>query len=144
MRAVDTNVLVVAANRDSPHHAQAHRLITDLAEDSVPWALPWPCVYEFLRVVTHPRVFHPPMSMKAALADLSGLLGSPSVVMLQETERHPEIMATLLESSAVTGNLVYDARIAALCIEHGVDELVTGDRDFSRFPDLRLVDPFPR
>ena len=80
--AIDTNILVYAQRAEAPHHAQATALLTGLAEGENPWALPWPCIYEFLRVVTHPRVFDPPTDLDVALEDLGSLLESPSVVLL--------------------------------------------------------------
>jgi toxin-antitoxin system PIN domain toxin len=142
MRAVDTSVLVYAEMTTSRHHAAARRLLGALAEGARPWAIPWPCLYEFLRVVTHPRVFHPPAPLEIALADVSNLLASPSLVLLSETPRHADIMAGVLAHSGTVGNLVHDAHIAALCLEHGVSELLTGDRDFARFPGLRVEHPF--
>ena len=142
MRAVDTNVLVFAEIVSSPQHRQAREVLRQLVEGATAWALPWPCVYEFLRVVTHPRVYHPPVPMDLALRDLQAVLDSPSLVLLSETVRHAEVMATLVRESGVSGNLVHDAHIAALCLEHGVTELITGDRDFSRFTGLTVVDPF--
>ncbi len=142
MRALDTNVLVHAEIVTSPFHETARALLRDLAEGPAPWAIPWPCVYEFLRVVTHPRVYHPPMPIPVALGDLRAILGSPSLVVLAETPRHADVMMSIVEASGVTGNLIHDAHIAALCVEHGVSELVTGDRDFARFPGIRTVNPF--
>jgi hypothetical protein len=142
VKAIDTNVLVFAAISSSAHHQTAERILRQLAEGALPWALPWPCAYEFLRVVTHPRVFHPPMPMERALADLQRILASPSLVMLGEGPRHPAVSSRVIASSGATGNLVHDAHIAALCLEHGVTELITGDRDFGRFPDLRVHHPF--
>lgn len=141
MRAIDTNILVYAEIVSSEHHEAARRLLVELAEGLVPWAIPWPCIYEFLRVVTHPRVFSPPVPSAIALADLGEILASPALVLLSETERHAEILERVVRDSGVTGNLLHDAHIAALCIEHGVGELVTGDRDFARFP-LRVTNPF--
>ena len=142
MRAIDTNVLIYAEMTTSRHHAAARRLLGELAENPRPWAIPWPCVYEFLRIVTHPRVYHPPAPLQLALRDLRNILASPSLVLLAETPRHSEVMAAVLETSNATGNLVHDAHIAALCLEHGVSELLTGDRDFSRFSGLRVEHPF--
>jgi len=142
VRAVDTNVLIYAEMTTSRHHTAARRLLQHLAEDPRPWAIPWPCIYEFLRVVTHPRVYHPPAPLHVALADLRSILASPSLVLLAETARHADIMAAVVEGASATGNLVHDAHIAALCLEHGVSELLTGDRDFSRFPGLRMEHPF--
>lgn len=141
MQAIDTNVLVYSEIVSSTHHRAARRVVTDLAEGVIPWAIPWPCVYEFLRVVTHARVFSPPVPIDLALHDLSQILSSPTLLLLSETERHADVMKTIVADSGVTGNLLHDAHIAALCIEHGVSELLTGDRDFSRFP-LRAIDPF--
>ncbi len=142
MQAVDTNLLIYAEIAPSFHHQRALQVLTKLAEGSVPWAIPWPCLYEFLRVVTHPRVFHLPVPVPVALADLKRILDSPSLVLLSETDRHAALMETVIQQSGVTGNLIHDAHIAVLCLEHGVSELITGDRDFLRFPDLRISNPF--
>jgi toxin-antitoxin system PIN domain toxin len=142
VRAVDTNVLVAAHLESVPHHDTAHDLLRVLAEGDLPWAIPWPCIYEFLRVATHPRVFHPPLSSDRALESISRLIESPTLLLLSETDRHAEIMERVLGESGASGNLVHDAHIAALCLEHGVGEILTGDRDFSRFEGLRVVNPF--
>ncbi len=142
MQAVDTNVLIYAEIRSSPQHDVASRVLTELAEGALPWAIPWPCIYEFLRIVTHPRVYHPPVPPQVAVNDLRRIFASPSLVLLQETPSHAEIMMGVLEESAVSGNLIHDAHIAALCLEHGVAELITGDRDFARFPSLSIRNPF--
>jgi uncharacterized protein len=142
VRAVDTNILIYAEMTTSRHHVAARDLLRELAEDARPWAIPWPCIYEFLRLVTHPRVYHPPAPLRVALADLHTIVASPSLMLLSETSRHLDVMAGVLKGSGVAGNLVHDAHIAALCLEHGVSELLTGDRDFSRFPGLRVGHPF--
>lgn len=142
MRAIDANVLIYAEVGSSKRHEAARQLLTELAENPLPWAIPWPCVYEFLRVVTHPRVFHPPVPVETALADLKTVLSSPSLVLLAETDRHMAVLDQVVRRSGATGNLMHDAHIAALCLEHGVSELITGDRDFSRFEELRTRNPF--
>jgi toxin-antitoxin system PIN domain toxin len=142
LRAIDTNVLVFAEISTSQHHARAQAVLKELSEGTQPWALPWPCAYEFLRVVTHPRVFHPPVPLDRAVSDLQQVLGSPSLLLLRETPRHVEVMARVLEDSGATGNLIHDAHIAALCIEHGVSEFLSGDRDFERFEGLKVVNPY--
>lgn len=142
MRALDTNVLVHAEMVSSPFHRVARDLVYQLANGRAPWAIAWPCVYEFLRVVTHPRIYHPAMSSAAAVSDLQRILASPSVLLLAETSRHAEVMTSMIQASGATGNLIHDAHIAALCLEHGVSELVTGDRDFARFPQIRTFNPF--
>lgn len=142
MRAVDTNILVFAEIRSSPYHGVARRLLAELAAGPLPWAIPWPCIYEFLRVVTHPRVYHPPVPLATALGDLRRILASPTLALLHETPNHPEIMAAVIEKAGVSGNLIHDAHIAALCLEHGIAEIITGDRDFARFPFLTVINPF--
>ena len=142
MRAVDTNVLVAAHVATVPEHETAHDLLILLATGDLPWAIPWPCVYEFLRVVTHRRVFHPPLSADHALRSIGEILASPTVLLLSETARHVEIMKRVVTDSGASGNLVHVAHIAALCLEHGVDEILTGDRDFTRFEGLIVTNPF--
>ncbi len=141
MIAVDTNILVYAEIKASPLHSAAQEALSGLAGKSEPWAIPWPCVYEFLRIVTHPRVYHPPMPLELARTDLAAILASPSLRLLSETDRHSAILDDVLEQSAVSGNLVHDAHIATLCIEHGVAELWTADSDFLRFTKLRCRNP---
>lgn len=142
MRAVDTNVLVAAHVESLPEHRPAADLLTLLAEGDRPWAIPWPCIYEFLRVATHPRVFHPPMELERALESVASLVESPAVLLLSETPRHAAVMERVARGARATGNLVHDAHIAALCLEHGVREILTGDRDFARFEDLIVTNPF--
>jgi len=142
VRALDTNVLVFATIRSCPEHGRALEVLRSLSEGGVAWAVPWPCVYEFLRVVTHPRVYHPPMPMDTALRNLRAILASPSLVLLSETPRHAEVMETVIRDSGATANLLHDAHIVSLCLEHGVTELVTGDRDFTRFTGLTITNPF--
>lgn len=142
MHAIDTNVLIFAEITSSPHHARARAVLRKLSEGATAWAIPWPCIYEFLRVVTHPRVYHPPVPMDIALRDVRAILDSPSLILLGETTRHAEVMDAVLRESGASGNLVHDAHIAALCLEHGVTEFLTGDRDFRRFSELNVTDPF--
>ncbi|MGQ0734033.1 MAG: TA system VapC family ribonuclease toxin [Acidobacteriota bacterium] len=141
MIALDTNLLVYARREELPEHASALELLRRLAEGDEPWALAWPCVYEFLRVVTHPRVFSPVTPLDRALHDLESLLASPSLVLIGEGPAHPGHMRRMVEGGGAVGNLVHDAHIAALAVEHGVTEVWTADRDFSRFPGLRTRNP---
>ncbi len=142
MRAVDTNILVYARRSETPHHQKAAQLLRSLATGSEPWVLPWPCIYEFLRVVTHPRLFRPPTPVEEAWQAVELLLESPSVVPTAEGERHRQVLGELLRHSSVYGHLFHDAHIAALLIENGVHEIVTADEDFHRFPRLKVINPF--
>ena len=143
MIALDTNILIYARREETPHHMRAKKLLQEFAEGDSPWALPWPCIYElFIRVVTHPRVFDPPTGLDDVLHDLDSLLQSPALTLLRERPRHAVFMQRLLRSSQAAGNLVHDAHIAALVAEHGVSELWTADRDFARFPEIRVRNPF--
>ena len=142
MQAVDTNILIHAEVESSQYHDPALKILQGLAEGPLPWAIPWPCIYEFLRVVTHPRVFHPPVPLNIALEDLGNMLTSPSLFLLAETPRHAPLLDQVLRQAGATGNLIHDAHIVALCLEHGVSEIITGDRDFSRFAGLKTINPF--
>ena len=122
-----------------PFHHQALQRVTELAEGAAEWAIPVFCLGEFLRVVTHPRVFRPPSSADQALQALEGLLQSPSLRILSPGPKYPELLAETIRESNVIGNLVFDAQIAALCREYGAEGLLTADRDFSRFPELRTL-----
>lgn len=143
MIAVDTNLLVYAHREDSAWHDAAWGRLRSLAEDRAPWAIPWACLHEFLAIVTHPRIYRPPTPLATALDQVSAWLESPSLVLLSEPAGYWEAVRTLLEAGRVTGPAVHDARIAALCLRHGVTELWSADRDFSRFPALTVRNPLP-
>jgi hypothetical protein len=136
MIAVDTNVLIAAHREETPGHAPALRVVRRLAEGHEAWAIPVFCIGEFLRVVSHSRVFDPPTPAIEAFTAMESLLASPSVRLLVPGDRFLPILRAMLEESAVHGNLVFDAQIAAVCLEHGATTLLTEDRDFARFPSL--------
>ena len=142
MIAIDTNILVYSRRPDSPNHAEALRILKVLAEGHQPWAIPWPCVYEFLRVVTHPKFFPKSAALDPVFDDLASLLNSPTLVMLGEGPAHFRYLQAAVGAGNARGNLAFDAHIAALAIEHGVTELWTADRDFRRFPGLTIRNPF--
>jgi hypothetical protein len=139
--ALDTNILVYAHREDSSWHAKAYSVAAALAESPAPWAIPWPCLHEFLAIATHPRIYDPPTPTDSALDQVSAWLESPSLVLLAEEEGYWKVVRGLIEGGRVAGPAVHDARIAALCLHHGVRELWTADRDFSRFPALVVRNP---
>ena len=141
MIAIDTNVLVHAHREDSPFHEAAAACLTACAEGRAPWAIPWPCVHEFFAIATHARIYNPPTPAARALDQIDAWLESPSLVLLAETEGHWPTLRPLLQKGRIAGPAVHDARIAALCLQHGVRELWSADRDFGRFPALRVVNP---
>ena len=141
MIALDTNLLVYAHREDSPWFEKAFACIRELAMSQGSWAIPWPCVHEFLAIVTHPGIFRPPTPVAVALDQVAAWMESPSLVLLSEGPRYWPQLAELLSRGAAVGGQVHDARIAALCIRHGVRELWSADRDFGRFPALKVRNP---
>jgi toxin-antitoxin system PIN domain toxin len=141
MIAVDTNLLVYAHREDSAWHAAAHARVAELAEGRVAWAIPWPCLHEFLAIVTHPRIYAPPTPLDLALEQLDAWLESPSLALLAEPEGYWPGLRTALEAGRIIGPRVHDARVATICRLHGVRELWTADRDFGRFPGVTSRNP---
>lgn len=141
MIAVDTNILVYAHREESQWHERAEAAVRDLAEGTTAWAIPWPCVHEFLAIITHPRIFRTPTPLPAALDQVDAWFESPSIVTLAEPEHYWATLRTLIVQARLDGPRVHDARVAALCLSHAVTELWTADRDFSLFPTLRVRNP---
>lgn len=141
MIAVDTNILVYAHRADSPWHARAREIIAQLAHGRSPWAIPWPCISEFLAIATHPRIYNPPTPLADAVRQVRFWLASPSLALLAETPGYFDEFAAVIVQSSVCGAAVHDARVAALCLHHGVRALYTADRDFTRFARLRTENP---
>ncbi len=142
MIAVDTNVLVYAHRRESRVHERAARVLRELAEGRRSWAIPWPCCYEFLSVVTNRRIWRgAESSPEDGWNQLRAWIDSPSIRLIGETGGFPDILGQLVRRPRVRGPLVHDARVAAICLAHGVDELLTRDRDFALFPELKTRDP---
>jgi toxin-antitoxin system PIN domain toxin len=139
--AVDTNVLVYAHRRDSPWHEPAYERLSELATGRSPWGIPWSCLHEFAAIVTHPRIYAPPSRPAQAIDQIDAWLESPSVTLLAEGEGYWATLKSLMEEGRVSGPLIHDARIAAVCLLHGVRELWTADRDFGRFRGLTVRNP---
>ncbi|MGB2712044.1 MAG: TA system VapC family ribonuclease toxin [Conexibacter sp.] len=141
MIAIDSNLLIYAHRRDNDWFAAARDRLAELAVGRQAWAIPFPCVHEFLRVVTDPRIYVHPTPLDAALAQVGAWAESPALRLLSEGDGHLGHLANVARSGRVRGAAIHDARIAAICLDHGVRELWTADRDFSRFPALRTRNP---
>ncbi len=141
MITIDSNLLVYAHREDSPWHRAAYACLVRLAEGRQSWAIPWPCLHEFLAIVTHPRIYDPPTPLDTAIDQVEAWLESPSLVLLAESEDHWTQLRSLLQAGRASGPKVHDARVAALCLQHGASELWTVDRDFSLFPALKVRNP---
>jgi hypothetical protein len=139
--AVDTNILVYAHRPDSEWHERAASRIRALAEGDESWLIPWPCLHEFLSVVTHPRIFSPPTPLDIALGQVDRWLESPALVTHGESPLHWTTLRRVALASRVTGPVFHDARVASICLDHGATVIWTADRDFSRFPSLRAENP---
>jgi toxin-antitoxin system PIN domain toxin len=145
MIAVDTNILVYAHRRESTHHGGATAIVRTLAEGRDRWAIPWPCVYEFFSVVTNPRIWKDAASTPHQAWDqIEAWAAAPAVALLCEPEDFARVLERFVRRSRVRGPVVHDARIAAICVAHGVRELLTADRDFSLFPELSTRNPLAR
>lgn len=142
MIAVDTNILVAFMRAEYVTHEIAFERIRGLAEGARPWALPWPCIHEFLAIVTNGRIFKKPCPVADAFDAIEALVESPSVRLIGESTAYLPVLRKLLASGRITGGQVHDARIAAICLAHGVEVLWTADRDFSYFPSLKTENPF--
>jgi len=141
MIAVDTNILVYAHREEMEWHLPAAGAVRNLAEGRRAWAIPWPCIHEFLAIVTHPRIFDPPTPIARALAQVDAWLESPTLVLLGEPAGHWSRLRELMASGRISGARVHDARIFGLCVGHGIDELWSADRDFTRFTGMTVRNP---
>jgi toxin-antitoxin system PIN domain toxin len=143
MIAVDTNVLVYAHRRETAENGRAADTLRALAEGHQRWAIPWPCIYEFFSVVTNVRIWKDVASSPSqAWQQIDAWSRAPSLTLLTETVDFLTVLERLVRRARVRGPVVHDARIAALCLAHGVEALFTRDRDFALFPELRIEDPF--
>ncbi len=142
MLAVDTNILVYAADADSPFHAPCRDWLERQRRRPDAWYTTWPIIYEFLRVTTHPRVMRSPWTATVAWEFVTALLASPGLGVLVPTQRHAEVAAeVILELPHLVGNLFHDTHTAILMREHGIGRICTRDTDFNRFPFLEVIDP---
>ena len=141
MIALDTNLLVYAHKTGSPFHRAALAALQPVVEGRLPWAVPWPCIHEFIGIVTHPKIYRPPSTLPEALAFLESIFASPVIHLLSEGPGYFKTLREITVAAGVIGPRIHDARIAALCLHHGVSELWSADRDFSAFPGLKVCNP---
>ncbi len=141
MIAVDTDLLVCAHRADVNQHEAARAALERLSGHPDGWAIPWPCAHEFLAVVSGSAFGRTSTPVEVAFDTLRTWLSHPRCQAIGETPRHGALLEGLCTRAALAGGSVNRARIAAICLAHGVDEFWTCDRDFSRFPDLRTRNP---
>ncbi len=141
MIAIDTNILVYASRADSPWHQRGFSALAAVAEGLDPWAIPWPCIHEFISVVSSARFYNPPTPIATALTQVAEWIASPRLVLLSEGAGHFATLKDLVGHLEIKGAVIHDAKIAALCIANGITELWSADRDFERFPALRVRNP---
>jgi len=142
MFVVDTNVLVYAADQDSPYHGRCLEQLEAWRRQAGAWYLTWGIIYEFLRIATHARVMRNPWDADHAWKFITALLASPGLDILVATERHASVATQVFaKSPQISGNLMHDAQTAILMLEHGVRRIYTRDTDFHRFPFLEPLDP---
>jgi uncharacterized protein len=141
MIAIDTNLLVSAHREELSFHPRARQLIEELAQGQERWAIPWPCAHEFIAVVTRAGIFRTPSPVETAFDVLRALAALPHCEFLAEGEGHLDALHELAVAGQISGPGIHDARIAAICLRHGVKELWSADRDFSRFPQIKVRNP---
>ena len=141
MIAVDTNVLIYAHRADSPFHQAAVAAMDRLANSGQPWCVVWQCVHEFVAVATNPKIYRPPSTLEQCISEIENWLRCPTFRCIAEGPTHWANLERLLREGRVQGPLVHDARIAAVCLQHGIESLWSVDRDFSRFPALVVKNP---
>lgn len=141
MILIDASILLHSYDSSSPRHEAARRWLEETLSQPEPVALSWQGILAFLRITTNSRAIDHPCSLEESLAIVSSWLERPAVIILASGERHFEILRKLISEGQAFGRLAADADLAALAIEHGAT-LSTSDREFSRFPGLRTLNPF--
>jgi toxin-antitoxin system PIN domain toxin len=137
---LDANVLLYSVDRSSRHHAACADWVRNAFTGPRRIALPWQTIGAFLRIATHPRVFTRPLSSNGAWSHVLNWLTAPNCWIPEASERTARILGTLIKELDVRGNLVTDAQLAALAIEHGVP-VVSADSDFARFGEIHWINP---
>ena len=140
MILVDVNLLVYARVRTMAQHAAAHQWLDERLNEPARVGMPWASLIGFLRIVTNPRIFERPEPIDNAWRQVQTWLDAPNVWIPQPSETHARILGSLLQRTGGGANLVPDAHLAALAIEHGLT-LCSADGGYGRFPGLKWVNP---
>ena len=140
--SLDVNVLLYASDQASDRHERARRFLESCAAGPEILCLTWPTLMSYLRIATHPRIFSAPLSPEEALGNISTLIALPHVRAVSELDGFMDAYRHVAGEMPVRGNLVPDAHVAAILLQHGVRTLYTNDRDFRKFPSLDVRDPF--
>ncbi len=143
MFVVDANVLLYAVNVSSPHHQRARPWLDDALNGREPVGFAWTVVLAFVRLATHRAVFPHPLTPEQAMAVVADWLAQPSAMIVDPTSRHLGVLAGLLAETGTAANLVGDAHLAALAVEHDAT-IVSFDADFGRFAGIRCHVPASR
>ncbi len=141
MIAIDTNLLVYAHRPEMPFYERTRHVLNDAIAEVEPVCVPWPCAHEFLGVVSNPRIFKEPTPIDLALEVIGHIHKNTTGGFLAEGDGYLAALERVARPARSQGAVVHDARIAALCLYHGVRVLWSADRDFSRFPNLEVVNP---
>jgi toxin-antitoxin system PIN domain toxin len=140
MLIVDANVLLYATNQASAQHDRARGWLDGALNGDEVVGFSWQVILAFLRLATHPAVFARPLEVRNAVASIRAWLGQPVAIVVEPTDRHIDLLAGLLTESGAAGNLVSDAHLAALALEHDA-ALVSFDADFARFQGVEWRRP---
>lgn len=140
MIAVESNILIYAHKTGAPDHAAASGALAGLVETGQQWSIPMPCLHEFYSISTHPRRYSPPSTAVEAFAQIDAWIEGGAVLIGEASDHLGRLRQLVIDGKIVDG-MVHDAKIAAICLSHGISELWTADRDFSRFPALKTHNP---
>ena len=140
--SVDVNVLLYASDQDSPRYDKAMQFLKNRASDPELFCICWSTLMAYIRISTHPSIFSNPLSPEEALENVESLLIQPRVRVLSEDDEFLVMYREVTSSFPVRGNLVPDAHLAALLLQHGVRKIYTADADFNKFDFLEVKNPF--
>lgn len=140
---LDANILLYASDASSPFHDRARAIVEQSAAGPGIVYLFWPVVVAYLRLATHPAVFAEPLSLAVAVGNVEALLSRPHVRAVGEGDGFWGRLRTVIDDAAPVGSLMADAHLVALMAAHEVTTIWTHDRDFRRFRDIEMKDPFP-